>query len=146
MTGASGPAGYRFDPTILREYDIRGVVGETLSAADARALGRGFGTLLRRAGGTKSGDVPRKLLDVLRSSALGRDATTELYEDLAKKPTTGICPGRGSRCRSATEAPSGWIHPEDPTRTRRSGSAGGDDQRTINNYPERHNADAKPFA
>ena len=24
-------AGYRFDPTILREYDIRGVVGETLS-------------------------------------------------------------------------------------------------------------------
>ena len=28
---------HRFDPTILREYDIRGVVGETLSAADARA-------------------------------------------------------------------------------------------------------------
>jgi phosphomannomutase len=26
--------GYRFDPTILREYDIRGVMGETLSAAD----------------------------------------------------------------------------------------------------------------
>ncbi len=48
-------AGHRFDPTILREYDIRGVVGETLSAADARALGRGFGTLLRRAGGTKAG-------------------------------------------------------------------------------------------
>ncbi len=51
MTGTSGPAGHRFDPTILREYDIRGVIGETLSAADARALGRGFGTLLRRAGG-----------------------------------------------------------------------------------------------
>ncbi len=34
MTGASGPAGHRFDPTILREYDIRGVVGETLSAAE----------------------------------------------------------------------------------------------------------------
>jgi phosphomannomutase len=45
--------GHRFDPTILREYDIRGVVGQTLSAADARALGRGFGTLLRRAGGTR---------------------------------------------------------------------------------------------
>ena len=37
-------AGHRFDPTILREYDIRGVVGKTLSAVDARALGRGFGT------------------------------------------------------------------------------------------------------
>ncbi|MCC7271795.1 MAG: phosphomannomutase/phosphoglucomutase [Alphaproteobacteria bacterium] len=36
---------YRFDPTILREYDIRGVVGKTLSADDARAIGRGFGTM-----------------------------------------------------------------------------------------------------
>ena len=37
-------AGHRFDPTILREYDIRGVIGKTLSVVDARALGRGFGT------------------------------------------------------------------------------------------------------
>ncbi len=41
-----------FDPTILREYDIRGVIGETLGAQDARAIGRAFGTLLSRAGGT----------------------------------------------------------------------------------------------
>ena len=40
------------DPTILREYDIRGIVGETLDADDARAIGRGFGTLVRRGGGT----------------------------------------------------------------------------------------------
>ena len=33
---------HRFDPTILREYDIRGIVGETLSTADARAIGRAF--------------------------------------------------------------------------------------------------------
>ena len=26
---------HRFDPTSLREYDIRGIVGETLGAADA---------------------------------------------------------------------------------------------------------------
>ena len=32
--------GHRFDPTVLREYDIRGIVGETLSAADAVAIGR----------------------------------------------------------------------------------------------------------
>ena len=44
-------AGHRFDPTILREYDIRGVVGETLAAADADALGRAFGTVVRREGG-----------------------------------------------------------------------------------------------
>lgn len=42
-----------FHPTVLREYDIRGVIGETLGADDARAIGRGFGTLLRRAGGKR---------------------------------------------------------------------------------------------
>ena len=44
---------HRFDPTSLREYDIRGIVGQTLGAEDARAIGRGFATLLRRAGGTR---------------------------------------------------------------------------------------------
>ena len=44
---------YQFDPTVLREYDIRGIIGETLGADDARAIGRGFATLLRRAGGKK---------------------------------------------------------------------------------------------
>ena len=44
-------ARHRFHPTILREYDIRGIVGETLTAADARALGRAFGTVVLRAGG-----------------------------------------------------------------------------------------------
>lgn len=43
---------HTFDPTTLREYDIRGIVGETLGPDDARAIGRGFGTLIRRAGGT----------------------------------------------------------------------------------------------
>jgi len=42
-----------FHPTSLREYDIRGVVGKTLSDADAWALGRSFGTLVRRADGER---------------------------------------------------------------------------------------------
>jgi phosphomannomutase len=33
---------HRFDPSILREYDIRGIVGTNLFAADAQALGRAF--------------------------------------------------------------------------------------------------------
>lgn len=41
---------HNFHPTTLREYDIRGIVGSTLSDADAYAIGRGFGTLLARAG------------------------------------------------------------------------------------------------
>ena len=40
-----------FNPTALREYDIRGIVGKTLGAEDARAIGRGFGTIIRREGG-----------------------------------------------------------------------------------------------
>ena len=44
---------HRFDATILREYDIRGVVGDTVHAADARAIGRTFGTLVRRRGGKR---------------------------------------------------------------------------------------------
>ncbi|KTR82725.1 phosphomannomutase [Novosphingobium barchaimii] len=44
---------YTFDPTVLREYDIRGIIGETLSIDDAHAIGRGFGTLLAREGGKK---------------------------------------------------------------------------------------------
>lgn len=42
-----------FHPTSLREYDIRGIIGETLGENDAYAIGRGFGTRVRRAGGTK---------------------------------------------------------------------------------------------
>jgi len=42
-----------FNPTILREYDVRGIVDETLHVADAVALGQAFGTEVRRAGGKK---------------------------------------------------------------------------------------------
>ncbi|MDO9488905.1 MAG: phosphomannomutase/phosphoglucomutase, partial [Sphingomonadaceae bacterium] len=42
-----------FHPTTLREYDIRGIIGSTLGEDDARAIGRGFGTRVRRAGGSK---------------------------------------------------------------------------------------------
>ncbi len=51
--------GHRFDPTILREYDIRGVVGETLHEADAQAIGRSFAAVIKEAGG--------------KSVAVGRD-------------------------------------------------------------------------
>ncbi|MFW2828577.1 phosphoglucomutase/phosphomannomutase PgmG [Sphingomonas sp. ID0503] len=44
---------HRFDPTSLREYDIRGIVGQTLGEADAYAIGRGFATRVRRVGGKR---------------------------------------------------------------------------------------------
>src|SRR5258708_37448531 len=42
---------HRFDPTILREYDIRGIVGKPLFPADAEAVGRAFAATLAEAGG-----------------------------------------------------------------------------------------------
>jgi phosphomannomutase len=48
-----------FHQTSLREYDIRGIVGETLSPEDAFAIGRCFGSIVKRGGG--------------RTVAVGRD-------------------------------------------------------------------------
>ena len=42
---------HNFNPSILREYDIRGRYGETLKESDAAALGRAFGTRVRALGG-----------------------------------------------------------------------------------------------
>lgn len=44
---------YSFHPTLLREYDIRGIIGETFDSEDARMVGRGLGTLVRRGGGER---------------------------------------------------------------------------------------------
>ena len=44
---------HNFDPTLLREYDIRGIVGQTLKIEDAQAVGRAFGTVVVRQGGSR---------------------------------------------------------------------------------------------
>ncbi|GJL84301.1 MAG: phosphomannomutase [Micavibrio sp.] len=48
-------SGYNFDPTILREYDMRGQVGKNLSEDDAFALGQAFGTYVKRHPKTEKG-------------------------------------------------------------------------------------------
>lgn len=83
-----------FNPTVLREYDIRGIIGETLGPDDARAIGRGFATLLRRAGGSRiavgydgrvsSPILERALIEGINASgcdvvAIGMSATPMLY-------------------------------------------------------------------
>ena len=44
---------HQFNRTILREYDIRGIVGETLTEADAYALGRTFAAKARDEGASR---------------------------------------------------------------------------------------------
>jgi phosphomannomutase len=85
---------HAFHPSILREYDIRGIVGETLSVADAEAVGRGFGTAVRRAGGRRvcvgydgrvsSPDMEAAVVTGLRAvgievERIGRGPTPMLY-------------------------------------------------------------------
>ncbi|MBO0735655.1 MAG: phosphomannomutase/phosphoglucomutase [Alphaproteobacteria bacterium] len=86
--------GHRFDSTILREYDIRGIVGQTLSAADAHAIGRAYALTLAKAGGRRiavgydgrltSPELEAALVDGLRMEAadvvrIGRGPTPMLY-------------------------------------------------------------------
>jgi phosphomannomutase len=86
--------GHRFHPTILREYDIRGIVGETLSADDALALGRTFASVLHDKGGSSvavgfdgrlsSPDLVEALIDGLQSAGaavvnIGMGPTPMLY-------------------------------------------------------------------
>src|SRR4051794_14875891 len=53
---------HQFNPTILREYDIRGIVGDTLTEADAYALGRTYAS--------------KALGEAARTIAVGRDGRT----------------------------------------------------------------------
>ena len=47
---ASDASVHAFNPKILREYDIRGTVGKTLSADDALLLGQRFGQMMQKQG------------------------------------------------------------------------------------------------
>lgn len=52
MTDRTGvPNRYEFPPGILREYDVRGVVGSDITSETAYHLGRAFGTLVVENGG-----------------------------------------------------------------------------------------------
>lgn len=69
-------APHNFHPSILREYDVRGLVGDTLNEADAYALGLSFGTILRRAGGKS-----------IATGYDGRASSPALHDALVK----GLC-------------------------------------------------------
>lgn len=90
--------------TIVREYDIRGIVGETLFTVDARAIGRSFGTVLRRQGGSKvavgfdgrltSPTLVEALVQGLAESGvdvikIGRGPTPMLYYAAYTRPVDG---------------------------------------------------------
>ena len=46
ITAPASVSSHMFNQSILRAYDIRGIVGETLSTDDAYAIGRGFASII----------------------------------------------------------------------------------------------------
>jgi phosphomannomutase len=110
-----------FDPTVLREYDIRGIVGTTLHTADAFAIGRCFGSMVSRAGTSHAGvadaapstvavgydgrlsspDMEAALVAGLTASGvtvlrIGRGPTPMLYYAAATRKTGGAVMVTGS--------------------------------------------------
>ena len=102
---------HRFDPTTLREYDIRGTVGGTLSEADAFAIGRCFGSIVVRKGGVtvavgydgrlSSPQLEQALVKGLSASGIeavriGRGPTPMLYYASTTLKTDGAVMVTGS--------------------------------------------------
>ncbi|HET6305798.1 MAG TPA: phosphomannomutase/phosphoglucomutase [Rhodopila sp.] len=100
-----------FDPTVLREYDIRGIVGRTLHPEDAFAIGRVFGTMVARHGGSTvavgydgrltSPALEQALVQGLRQSGMevlriGRGPTPMLYYAATTLRTDGAVMVTGS--------------------------------------------------
>ncbi|MBV8523761.1 MAG: phosphomannomutase/phosphoglucomutase [Acetobacteraceae bacterium] len=95
---------HRFDPTVLREYDIRGIVGRTLHPADAFAIGRCFGSIVSRQEGRRvavgydgrlsSPELEAVLVEGLKASGMqvirvGRGPTPMLYYAATTLETDG---------------------------------------------------------
>jgi len=102
---------HHFDPTVLREYDIRGIVGKTLHKADAFAIGRAFGTVVARSGGSRvavgydgrlsSPDLEPELVAGLKACGMevlrvGRGPTPMLYYAATTLQTDGAVMVTGS--------------------------------------------------
>jgi len=100
-----------FNPTSLREYDIRGIVGKSLGVQDAFAVGRAFGTVVSRNGGSvvavgcdgrlSSPELERSLVDGLKASGMevlrvGRGPTPMLYYAATTLQTDGAVMVTGS--------------------------------------------------
>ncbi len=102
---------HSFDPTSLREYDIRGIVGKTLHAADAFAIGRTFGSIVAGKDGKtvavgydgrlSSPELEAALVEGLKASGMdvlrvGRGPTPMLYYAATTLETDGCIMVTGS--------------------------------------------------
>src|SRR5580692_9527941 len=97
---------HRFDPTILREYDIRGIVGTTLFAADAEAIGRAFAATLAESGKKRvavgyDGRLTSPELEAALVEGLAAGGA-DVVPSAADRPRCSISPRRPSRSTVAS--------------------------------------------
>ncbi|HET6606133.1 MAG TPA: phosphomannomutase/phosphoglucomutase [Rhodopila sp.] len=105
------PFKHQFEQTVLREYDIRGIVGKTLHPADAFAIGRAFGTIIARNDGRRvavgydgrltSPELEKALVAGLKASGMhvlriGCGPTPMLYYTATVQETDGAVMVTGS--------------------------------------------------
>ena len=81
---------HKFNKTILREYDIRGIVGNTLTAKDAFFIGKKFSTDIRKQ--YKNAKIAIGYDGRMSSNLLERQLTKGLLQGGAKVNNIGVCP------------------------------------------------------
>lgn len=104
LGGAPQPAGFNVPESLFRAYDVRGVVGETVTDELAQALGQAVGSLVQDEGGTQvavacdtrlsSPSLVQALIRGLAASGchvidLGQAPTPLLYFALHTQPVQG---------------------------------------------------------
>lgn len=86
------PMQHSFNPSILRAYDIRGVVGQTLSEADAYAIGQTFATMIARENNTNTPKIATARDGRLSSPALSKALIQGMTDAGAHVLDTGVGP------------------------------------------------------
>ncbi|MDX1923589.1 MAG: phosphomannomutase/phosphoglucomutase [Alphaproteobacteria bacterium] len=83
---------HQFDKTLLREYDVRGVVGKTLFPADAKALGAAYATYIGKLFNTKTPSIAIGYDGRLSSTTLEAALLEGLLSAGAKVTRVGLGP------------------------------------------------------
>ncbi len=100
---------HQFHSTVLREYDIRGIIGETLGVGRCARDRAGFATLLREAGGSKvavgyDGRVSSPMLEHALVEGLNASGCDVVRVGMGPTPMLYYAEASMRRC--------GWRHPD----------------------------------
>ena len=107
---------HSFNPTILREYDIRGIVGETLTEADAYALGRTYASKAHGEGARtiavgRDGRTHSRMLEAALVRGLTEGGIDVVQIGMGPSPDALFRHRLGSTSTAASRSPGATIRP-----------------------------------